>query len=371
MAKVRLLNGKPLTVGGKVALGDDCCCQTSVLCALPEGVDCPHSVCFELKLDSSDTSSHDFLEVRGGSHVRLGMYYDGSWQIYSDTDNATAAATNPNDWHSFVLQFYAPGDGTVRCKWSVDAVAQTEIEVVDAGEDAFTYLGNNFLFGAKQGSGNPHRTLRNVAVKANPSSAEEDFSFPPDSFDSLIGGAAIVAGELQIDATGSDCYAEKDFDPGYDLLCAPVEGCLCVGNVNITVTVDVSVTHGLDGDGHTCNFHVHQVQEVVNQFGANLCGDAFGPYDFLYPGFDEGEISIPGPMIIGLAGPDPPPICFTWGVVAQFVTNNCGLGATSFGSGGPVNCFTVCDPPGSFSQVVTVDLGMGDSASVTVDLTIS
>ncbi len=30
MAKVRLLNGKPLMVGGKVALSDDCCCGTPV-----------------------------------------------------------------------------------------------------------------------------------------------------------------------------------------------------------------------------------------------------------------------------------------------------------------------------------------------------
>ncbi len=33
MAKVRLLNGKPLMVGGKVALSDDCCCGT------------PHTLC--------------------------------------------------------------------------------------------------------------------------------------------------------------------------------------------------------------------------------------------------------------------------------------------------------------------------------------
>ncbi len=29
MAKVRLLNGKPLMVGGKVALSDDCCCESA------------------------------------------------------------------------------------------------------------------------------------------------------------------------------------------------------------------------------------------------------------------------------------------------------------------------------------------------------
>ncbi len=32
MAKVRLLNGKPLMVGGKVALSDDCCCGTPGIC---------------------------------------------------------------------------------------------------------------------------------------------------------------------------------------------------------------------------------------------------------------------------------------------------------------------------------------------------
>ncbi len=39
MAKVRLLNGKPLMVGGKVALSDDCCCGGGG-CA-----DCPTSPC--------------------------------------------------------------------------------------------------------------------------------------------------------------------------------------------------------------------------------------------------------------------------------------------------------------------------------------
>ncbi len=34
MAKVRLLNGKPLMVGGKVALSDDCCCQQGA-CPVP------------------------------------------------------------------------------------------------------------------------------------------------------------------------------------------------------------------------------------------------------------------------------------------------------------------------------------------------
>jgi hypothetical protein len=37
MAKVRLLQGKPLMVGGKVALSDDCCCGGAV--CPPDGVD--------------------------------------------------------------------------------------------------------------------------------------------------------------------------------------------------------------------------------------------------------------------------------------------------------------------------------------------
>ncbi len=35
MAKVRLLNGKPLMVGGKVALSDDCCCAQGCSCCPP------------------------------------------------------------------------------------------------------------------------------------------------------------------------------------------------------------------------------------------------------------------------------------------------------------------------------------------------
>ncbi len=42
MAKVRLLQGKPLMVGGKVALSDDCCCNPPVTggCCLPEDCSC-------------------------------------------------------------------------------------------------------------------------------------------------------------------------------------------------------------------------------------------------------------------------------------------------------------------------------------------
>src|SRR5882672_10691267 len=135
MAQVRLLGGKPLLVGGKVALSDTCCCQTSVPCDLPVGLDCPHAICFELKLDSSDTSGHDFLDIQSGSTVLGGAYFDGAWQAYGWVESATATAISPHDtWHAFVFQFYAPGDGSVRCKWFIDGVAQTEFELMDSGE---------------------------------------------------------------------------------------------------------------------------------------------------------------------------------------------------------------------------------------------
>ncbi len=56
MAKVRLLHGKPLMVGGKVALSDDCCCTPTP----PTG--CPASVTFsgvEFCCACSDPSNPD------------------------------------------------------------------------------------------------------------------------------------------------------------------------------------------------------------------------------------------------------------------------------------------------------------------------
>ncbi len=61
MAKVRLLHGKPLMVGGKVALSDDCCCGPT-----PPTV-CPTSVTF---------SGIEFCCVPGGSGTSAMLFED-------------------------------------------------------------------------------------------------------------------------------------------------------------------------------------------------------------------------------------------------------------------------------------------------------
>src|SRR6266404_5500170 len=103
MAKVRLFNGKPLLIGGKVALADACCCGASPTgCVLPEGGDCPHAFCWELNLATGDICNSDFVEISSPSNA-LGFYFDlgsSTWRAFdlaSFTDKAILSATSPFD----------------------------------------------------------------------------------------------------------------------------------------------------------------------------------------------------------------------------------------------------------------------------------
>jgi hypothetical protein len=210
MAKVRLLNGKPLLVSGKVAMADTCCCTTPVIaCPLPDG-ECVAAVCFELYLDATDTADADFFDMSGPGGG-MGVYFDGvSWQVYADT-NATLAATDPfSTWHAFKFKFKKEIDLSVSVTWTVDDVPGPTFNLAAAG--ATNAVFDSVQFGAQfTGNGNPkHRSIRNIRTTSD--GAGFEFSFPPDSFDSLNGGASIdVDGNLRIDSTNPsiDDYGAK------------------------------------------------------------------------------------------------------------------------------------------------------------------
>lgn len=250
MAQVRLLGGKPLLVDGKVALSDSCCCEVTppVVCELPDG-DCPHAICFELNLDADDTSDRDFIEL----DQSVSMYYDGNWQIYgqSGSESLAPSGTVFGVWHSFVIQITRIDDTTTHIEWSVDGVSGTGFDDVTGS----SFTSSNIIFGAINGSGNAHRSLRNIFVVSNPDTSEEDFSFPPDSFDSFSGGASIVGGELRIDDIVGDAYAEKDFDPAYNLACAPCcdRDITEISTIDVTLSIDATFADATCGTGSLSN----------------------------------------------------------------------------------------------------------------------
>lgn len=240
MPKVRLLNGKPLLVGGKVALSDACCCNpiTSCggTCSLPEG-DCPHAICAEFWFDANDTSNGDVIHLHSNSND-AGFYLDGTtWRLYVGASNilAVPAVNIRETWHTVKIKTTYAGSGTVNWSLEVDGVSDTG-DAPWAECDPITEIRTGSLFFA---SGDAHRLIRCITSLGNPDSAEEDFGFPTQSFDSFTGGASIVGGQLRIDSlAGADAYGEKDFDPGYDIACP----CRCprdceeIGSMTLTVS---------------------------------------------------------------------------------------------------------------------------------------
>src|SRR6266850_331248 len=81
MSKVRLLNGKPLMVDGKVALSDNCCCGAEVECpdcAIPETGYCPKIFCCSFNPTGSLIDDYwdngEVMSLRVGASNILSFY---------------------------------------------------------------------------------------------------------------------------------------------------------------------------------------------------------------------------------------------------------------------------------------------------------
>lgn len=155
--------------------------------------------------------------------------------------------------------------------------------------------------------------------------------------------------------------------------------CCCSGvcpcNKTVTMIVTFSVT---DTETAGCNFHATKTETLVSLDAVDLCGHAWGPFDFEYtPEFDTGSIFI-NTIGVGLSGPDPPPICFfTDGVCGGFSKDGCGSGFICFTvgdayyTGDPSSCFSVCNPPGTINWSWLLDDGTGFSIAASVAITIT
>lgn len=206
---------------------------------------CSHAISCEVKFDSNDTSNQDFLELE------LGTGTDGFGILYSPNGpnydiiayaqvGANAVVTLPGStffgtWHSVCMEFCRTDDNTGILSLIADGLQASGTFDITTGH----IKPDTVYAGARQGTGNAHRTIRCVKTVGNLASDEPVFQFPsPDSFDSFTTGASIVNGNLRIDSTGADAYGQKTLSEPYNMTRSEV-------NVTLTSTISGTCTSGI------------------------------------------------------------------------------------------------------------------------------
>lgn len=216
--------------------------------------------------------------------------------------------------------------------------------------------------------------------------SEEEMGFGLKEFEPTPMLDAIVVGRSEVTPTGAccigpacsiltetECINAGGTYQGNNTGCDPnpCGECSCVKVVSISVTFSVD-----DTESAGCDFHATRTETLVSGETVDLCGAAWGPFEFIYPEYDNGQIFI-GTLAVGLSGPDPAPICFfTDGICGVFYHEGCGSGYACFQVNdewytGDDPCFTVCNPPGTITLSWVEDDGMGFAISATVTITIS
>lgn len=235
MAKVRLFGGKPLLVGGKIAISDGCCCTAAQACPDPlPSQECPRTLCFEFKIDQSEIDNQngsDFFDwLTVGGSVIFGVFFDWSantmWACAYDCvcSNAVGCSVNPigfaGIWHSMQISTWKDGS-QIMYSLTLDGVNlgnQIFLNSLPAYDSTLLRFGSEFY-------GNPgaHRSIRNIHYVGNPTLAEANFDFPGDTFDSIVGSNITVTDEIRVDTSGTDAdYAEVEIESNFDCLCGPV-----------------------------------------------------------------------------------------------------------------------------------------------------
>lgn len=234
-------------VGGKVALSDNCCCSGCGSCTLPDCF-CPHAISCEVKFDSNDNTESDFLSLYDDSDNGFGIYLHGGnlISLYSFPASEQIDVIVPNlydTWHSVCATFCGGDDDDhVAVTLTVDGVSgsMTMTLPVTGWMSTRMYPGSRFV------GDQSHRSFRCVSSFGNPNFGEPNFNFPPDSFDSFVGGASIVGGELRIDAVGIESYAT--IDTRYSMACVCPRDCTEIST--ITLTTDASAD--INCEEHSC-----------------------------------------------------------------------------------------------------------------------
>lgn len=225
MAKVRLFGGKPLIVGGKIALNDNCCCgqpPSECTCTLP-AIECPHVLCFEFNaatkaLDGGyyDPGALSYFSDDGINTIFniVPFFFNGVASVFVtgtslEIDVAMSVTDFFDHWHG--VSFGMDGSGGL----FLCAYGRRQSGFLTARKNPFIEL---FIGSAFASPGPVDVQIRNIKLLANPDSAEQDFIFPTDSFSSTVGsGQSISGGTVRVQNTGSGVYGYlKTLTPPYN-----------------------------------------------------------------------------------------------------------------------------------------------------------
>lgn len=232
-------------------------------CPLPTDGICHHAICFQLNIDADEIagggSSGDFIDLipPGGSVPSIGLYYvydTGTWSLYSDLGSCSLVQSiTAGVWMKISVQFWTEGSSP-KMKLIVDGTES------DPGAGSSSDYGTFWAGCYFHGPVNKH-SIRRINVVANPLSAEEDFFFPPDTFDSTTGtGITVTSDTITIDAT-EDAYAYVALDPVYascascgsppsptDTVVVNIAGLTSCGCIKTGFGGSFSIAPSMDGD---------------------------------------------------------------------------------------------------------------------------
>lgn len=223
--------------------GEQATSPPEITCELPtvDGAICPHSLCFDLKIEQAEIDDDfagdviDFLgSGRGASDPLMGLfpqYGSNLWGFFSDAGEVDITTETPaGEWFPVKIELWTEGS-VPKMKFTLNGVESATGDATSA--DITGLLVGANLFSTSR----DHRSIRNVQLIANPSSAEEDFIFPPDSFDSVTGSAITISGGvITIDGTGFN-YAIKNLDPAYGVCTDCGEGVPTDDTPSVTVEI--------------------------------------------------------------------------------------------------------------------------------------
>lgn len=177
---------------------------------------------------------------------------------------------------------------------------------------------------------------------------------------------------MQVDPTGNCCNCPDRTSPCDN--CGG--GCPDPGCPSLTVTASVTFSVS-DSESAGCSFSASRTESLTCGTIPNVCsaGGAWGPFDFTYPEYDNGQIFI-NSISVGLTGSQ---VCIgTDGVCGVFFTCDalgvcCGSGYFCFQiddaymTGGTA-CSSGCGSGTTFTWVNDDGMGFRISASLTVNI---
>lgn len=222
-------------------------------CALPS-IDCSHAICFSFNVATAELSDGYYdtgylVEMTDG----INPYFQSYPFIQSDGLGGYTAsfycATGPTSiqidmpmtledffdhWHSISIKI-SPLFVTL-CAYGVTKSVEQNGAVPDL---------NGLFVGSDQAFPGPVSiSLKDIKFLSNPDTAEPDFIFPADSFDSTIGSGQSIAGDTVI-ISSSDSAKNgylKTLDPAWVIDCPCI---VCDSQVNLTyfssIRIDLDV----------------------------------------------------------------------------------------------------------------------------------